>query len=1109
MSYRFLPWIRQGLASRITDRDGLGPSVPNRARFPVRVSLSTGDSASVDLRLNGPGDVIGIDPRTIVRTEPPRFARNVTPDQFVAIEFDAPDLPWMFTPARADGQDRLRPWLVLVVVAAQDGVDVEVDRDRPLPQLVIEAPATPGIELPDLSESWAWAHSHIVESAAPTSVADHLADHPDQNVSRLLCPRRLEPDRDYLACLVPAFETGRLAGLGRPVPEAATTTPAWGATGGVGASIRLPLYFHWSFRTGPAGDFESLARRLTPRPVPDTVGFRKMFVGDAHPALPTVEPDDGGILKLEGALRAPDAGDSAPLPAQLQSYVEDLVDILNAPADHPIEGASADAESVAPPIYGGAHVKVERLDGSEHRWLGELNRDPRNRAAAGLGTEVVRQNQEQYMNAAWVQVGEVVAANLRLDRARLLKEILDRILRRHIEPLRADALLAFTGPVHHRVVDQQRSLRTNIAGSFLPDAVVESGFRRMASPRSPVLRRADRRAGGTGPVSSIDVVAELAIGDRPFDVLAEAPDGLGDSRLLARFGRNPTGDVGEEIGAPAAIPGRAVQAARAKVRQLSTSPVPADISLRPDLGISGIVVRDVVLQIRALTGPGLPLSDTLLEILDASRDLPHVIGLAVDRDPYGALRFEPMVDEDRLVRPREPRVRPARPTGPGRPAPPAPRPTVPGRPGIPTGPIGPGRPGGPGGPIGPGRPIDPRPRPPIDPTGRPVINPPVTDPGVLKRYDTAFEAHRAAMEFVVDSVIPPPNAFDLAEARTTLVSAIDPGPVVDVRTRMAIRIADRPLLEGLADLPVRQEEPLDPIMVGPQLPEPLYRALADHDPDRFLPGIGDIPDDTITMLETNPRFVEAFLIGANHEMNRELLWRRYPTDRRGTPFRKFWQRVDGGDDIPPIHGISRRLRLGTSTGADLDGSLTLLVRGQLLRRYPNAVVYATPSLADGTLDPDPAAAVNPIFWGRLSPDVTFVGFDLTRDDVGSAPGWFFVIAEQPTEARFGLDVPLGGGGPLVSWSDLTWAHVGVDPGGHLRLVQSGLMNDQRDVVAGGPRATFGRNSAHMAAITFQRPFRAAVHSSEIIDGAEGPGAGTLRPILTHARLLQPIDRGVI
>lgn len=1113
MSYRFLPWARQGLAGRIEDADGLGPSLPARASFPVRVTLSTGDAAAVDLRLNGPGDVIGVDPRAIVRTEPPRFARNASPEQFAAIEFDEPAFPWMFTPAAAGSDERLRPWCALVVVAEQDGVRIEVDRDRPLPRLVIEPPAVPSMELPDLAESWAWAHTQIVEDGPPASVPDHLRDHPDQNVARIMCPRRLEPDRDYLACLVPAFEIGRLAGLGQPVPDDPTTTAAWGASGGVGASIVLPLYFHWEFRTGPSGDFESLSRRLTPRPVPDTVGQRRMFVGSAHPALPAVAHDAGGILMIEGALRAPEAGDGDSLGPEHDDFVAALNEVLNAPADHAVDGASVDAESVAPPLYGGAHVGVERLDGSEHRWLGELNRDPRHRAAAGVGTEVVRQNQERFMDAAWQQVGDVLSANERLDRARLLKEAMGRIHRRHIAPMRPDVLLGVTAPVHARVAGDARSMERIVEMSTLPSGATAPGFRRMTSPRAPALRRAERLAGRTGAAGRVEVVTELARGDRPLDLLAKVPDGLVGTALLDRFDGRPGAEVGGELGAPATVPGAMVRSLRDGVREVVATPPPETLQLRPDIAVTGIIIRSPLLGVD-MVGARPGLGGTIRAVLDAPRGGRGNVDMKVRIRSSGAVDVEVARGDDsegrrlppvRPVRPadRVPLSGPAPPRGARRPGPGAPlgpgRPIGPGRPGrpvVPRPPIGPAGPGLPG-PVGPTIPIG--------PGGEPVLHPPVTDPEVVSRFDAAFQAHRAAVEITVESTVPPPAPLDLAMAKGSLVAAVDPAPVIDARARLAVSVGGRPLVDGVLGPRVRQQEPLDPIMIAPELGEPLYAALADHDPDRFLPGIGEIPDDTVTMLETNPRFVEAFLIGANHEMNRELLWRRYPTDRRGTVFPRFWDRVDGAADIAPIHAIGAARRLGTSTGADLRGSLVLLVRGQLLRRFPGAVVYATPSLADGTLDTTPSAARNPVFWGRLDPDVTFVGFDLTREDVEPAPGWFFVIAEQPAEPRFGLDAPGGGPPPsLATWSDLEWGHADVPAGGHLGLAASGLMGIERPVVAGGARATMGRNAAHVAAITFQRPFRAAIHSSEIIEGAAGPGEPA-RPVYAHSVLFRPLS----
>ena len=72
----------------------------------------------------------------------------------------------------------------------------------------------------------------------------------------------------------------------------------------------------------------------------------------------------------------------------------------------------------------------------------------------------------------------------------------------------------------------------------------------------------------------------------------------------------------------------------------------------------------------------------------------------------------------------------------------------------------------------------------------------------------------------------------------------------------------------------------------------------------------------------------------------------------------------------------------------------------------------------------------PVFAGVLGADITFVGFDLGAAELLSGDGWFFVIQEQATEARFGFDELDGPGPPpaLTSWSAATWEHTGTAPG---------------------------------------------------------------------------------
>src|SRR5205814_1749723 len=102
----------------------------------------------------------------------------------------------------------------------------------------------------------------------------------------------------------------------------------------------------------------------------------------------------------------------------------------------------------------------------------------------------------------------------------------------------------------------------------------------------------------------------------------------------------------------------------------------------------------------------------------------------------------------------------------------------------------------------------------------------------------------------------------------------------------------------------------------------------------------------------------SYLAGCNHEMAAELLWREYPTDQRGTYFRQFFQVIDAVDaaavatgepgavpesmkDITKLH-TWQKTALGTHNNRSVP-PIILLVRGDLLRKYPNTVIYAVPA----------------------------------------------------------------------------------------------------------------------------------------------------------------------
>jgi hypothetical protein len=130
-------------------------------------------------------------------------------------------------------------------------------RTELLPVLEIGTPAVPAQELPDLVDSWAWAHAQLgwEKGATEDALRNVLATRPELSVSRLLSPRLLEENTAYIACVVPAFEAGRLAGLGDAPDVNAALAPAWTSGPNAPGSVKLPVYYHWEFRTWHAGGF--------------------------------------------------------------------------------------------------------------------------------------------------------------------------------------------------------------------------------------------------------------------------------------------------------------------------------------------------------------------------------------------------------------------------------------------------------------------------------------------------------------------------------------------------------------------------------------------------------------------------------------------------------------------------------------------------------------------------------------------------------------------------------------------------------------------------------------------------------------------------------------
>ena len=937
-NYVFLPWVRQGAASGIEAADSLGENQAGVVSVPVKLRINNTDDIDRQVRLYGPGDVTGIDPRQVVRTEPRHQATDFEPNYFPAIEFDRPDFPWLFTPAQANAEGKLRPWLCLVVVRKQDGVTLRTGRNLLLPVLEINPPAQFKNELPDLSDSWAWAHAQAAGSRRDAaSLKQSLARDPALTVSRLLCPRRLDPLTEYLACVVPAFELGCKAGLGLPVkPEdEKELKPAWTMTEPSSSQLTLPVYFHWEFRTGTGGDFEALVELLEARDsreFPPEVGKRQMDI--SQPGFSTTPPlSSGTVLELEGALRRVDATPGAWPQETRTPFQGELKRILDAPSQAMQEEQTDPL--LAPPIYGSWQAARHTVDiAGASTWLDELNLDPRHRVIAALGTAVVQTQQEPLMASAWEQLGEIERINQIQRQAQLGRAVNAVYYARHFSQFSEETLLKVVGAAQSRVVVESAVTNTRmllsqkIAQSAIPARAVSAPLRRLTSPRGVISSRF--RMGSAPPIA---IVAKL--NTTSIVPLEKKQAGL---VTLNQVSDNQSGTFAGQIK-------QTVRFENA-TNALGTTPPLGDFKVLPE---------------------GAPMR-TLLDFMP---------GLPADNADAQAFR-----------------------------------------------------------------------------------NAAKEHQSYLQKAFTSVTASAALVR------------MNLADTKLQLLQSVNPEKTIAARVRASLLIA------GGAEA---RSDPLEPILDAPDFPQPMYEAIRDLSQECLFPGLELVPANTVTLLETNPKFVESFLVGLNAEMSRELLWRNYPTDQRGTYFRQFWD-TSAGSEQPDIDRINQwgDRKLGENAGAG--EQLVLLIRGELLRRYPNSVIYAVAAVREQgelELSSDPAQQRHPLFRGTLKPDVTFLGFALTDKEAIADPGWFFVIQEQPTEPRFGMDVanfkkPLP---QLTTWNDLSWRHLANTEEELKSLSHASIKTVLPDVV---DKAKWGKNSAHQAYITLQRPVRIAIHAKEMI-----------------------------
>ena len=177
----------------------------------------------------------------------------------------------------------------------------------------------------------------------------------------------------------------------------------------------------------------------------------------------------------------------------------------------------------------------------------------------------------------------------------------------------------------------------------------------------------------------------------------------------------------------------------------------------------------------------------------------------------------------------------------------------------------------------------------------------------------------------------------------------------------------------------------------------------------------------------------------------------------------------------------------------------LLVRGELLRRYPTTTIYAARATAAGALDATTRLA--PMFRGALAPDIVFVGFALSEESAlgidPPGPGWYFVFEQYPGEPRFGFDEVAAPGVPSTP-DALAWAHVPVTASGHADVTQAAA------AAAADLQARLGQERGRHRVADVPAAVPVAMHASRLI--AEEQRMTDLAAIAA-ARAKRPGGRG--
>ncbi len=819
----------------------------------------------------------------------------------------------------------------------------------------------------------------------------------------------------------------------------------------------------------------------------------------------------GGILRLGGALKVPKESltdeeiaktekfdkwaikkfpDIHPFQTEVAGFLNLADDYNLLPSDEANTNAKNDSNLsidpnedsdplITPPIYGRWHAMVERVykDRDDNRidnnynWLNELNLDPRFRVPAHFGTRVVQDNQEDYMQAAWEQIGEVLKANRQIRFGQFSIAAGVALYAKHFVAANntdVSKTMLLTAPLQKRVMHNGLTVFQNVKQSSLPNTIMSAPMRRIVRPRGRLITQLEKNLpAANGSVKLESLVTKI--------------------------------NSGELYPSPPKVMPPAIPAVEVIAGELQPTNIPAFLKnllkRYPWLPYVPLAIAALLIIFLLLFGAsagilviGLAIAGGLVylwrTLTNWAKDLKFADILKPENQTPQSVDLIPKSGDFRLSAPEE--------------------------------------------------------------NFTPGIGASADNDNAIRFKNSLKDMYRLHQLVKADiPQTPAPVQLELNTVAANILDQVRPEKTVPAWTWQQIFfpawLKDQLVDEGFVEA-----------MGYPKINKAMYADLKKISDELFLPNVNLIEHNSITLLETNQPFIESYMVGLNHEFARELLWREYPTDQRGSYFRQFWdvanvlkdpaladkpedEQREPYYDITKLHEWRRKSKLGDHDNRQKPGEppkeeVVLVIRGELLKKYPTAVIYAHKAdwtkNDDNVIDineprslanaeegdkekPDPKFVRTPLYSAKVDPDIYFFGFDLT---VGEArgeshpqtpaidnAGWFFVIKERPGEPRFGFDVPAtdGSNNALVTWNDLDWNKVVTAEEGVIDVINlpqpvslpaSHVFDDSTEGKGQEEQFTDDKNvawnnsvdAANLAYILYQVPMMVCVHAAEML-----------------------------